>query len=95
MEINIRDSGSVYFQDSLPVGTVRLMIESSNNEQKMIDIIHKKLNRVKNFLERQNFLENFDYYLVPGGNAEDIVLMANRFFGFKYDISDFINRPIC
>ena len=95
LEINIRDSGSVYFQDSLPVGTVRLMIESSNNEQKMIDIIHKKLNRVKNFLERQNFLENFDYYLVPGGNAEDIVLMANRFFGFKYDNSDFINLPIC
>ena len=84
LEINIRDSGTVFYQDSLPVGTVRLMIESGFNEQKMVKIINQKLFRLKRFFEKQNFIGNFDYYLVPGGNAEDLVLMAKRFFGFEY-----------
>ncbi len=95
LEINIRDSGTVYFQDSLSLGTVRLMIESRNNEQKMVEIINQKLRSLKSFFKKQNFIEKFDYYLVPGGNAEDIVLMANRFFGFEYNSSDsLINLPI-
>ena len=97
LEINIRESGSVYFQDSLPLGTVRLMIESGfTNEQKMVQIIEQKLSRVKLFFKKQNFIDSFDYYLVPGGNAEDLVLMAKRFFNFDYKSSDIlINMPLC
>lgn len=97
LEINVRDSGTVYYQDSLPIGTVRLMIESGKNEQKMVEIIDKKLSGVKRFFERQNFIDNFDYYLVPGGNAEDLVLMANRFFHFngKNSSDSLIHLPIC
>ena len=89
LEINVRDSGSVFYQDSLPLGTVRLMIESGfNNEERMIEIINQKLAGVKNFFTKQKFIDKFDYYLVPGGNAEDLVLMAKRFFQFTYDKSD-------
>jgi len=97
LEINVRDSGTVYYQDSLPIGTVRLMIESGKNEQKMVEIIDKKLSGVKRFFERQNFIDKFDYYLVPGGNAEDLVLMANRFFHFngKNSSDSLIHLPIC
>ncbi len=95
LEINVRDSDSVYYQDSLPIGTVRLMIESSNDETKMIDIIDKKLSGVKRFFRKQDFIDQFDYYLVPGGNAEDLIVMANRFFHFKYKSSDpLIDLPI-
>lgn len=96
LEINVRDSDSVYYQDSLPIGTVRLMIESGKDEQKMVEIIDRKLIGLKRFFTRQNFIDKFDYYLVPGGNAEDLVLMAHRFFHFKYNPSDsLINLPIC
>ena len=53
LEINVRDKGTIYYQDSLPIGTVRLMIESNFNEDKMVGIIHNKLSRVNNFFTQQ------------------------------------------
>ena len=60
LEINIRDSGTPYFQDSLPIGTVRLMIESGFNESKMVEIIREKLSRANRILEKQTFIDKFD-----------------------------------
>jgi exopolyphosphatase/guanosine-5'-triphosphate,3'-diphosphate pyrophosphatase len=88
LEINVRDSGTVYYQDSLPIGTVRLMIESDFNDEKMVEIINKKLTSVKKFFKTQKIIDHFDYFLAPGGNAEDLALMANRFFNFNHITKD-------
>lgn len=77
LEIKVREKGVTLYQDSLPLGTVRLMIEAGGDEEKMVPLIEEKLEVVKHFFSKTPV--PLDYYLVPGGNASDLVWLATKF----------------
>ena len=73
VEISVQEKENILFQNSFKLGTIRLMILTGNNEDKMKSIIEHTLLPVKKFFMHND--KALDLFFTIGVNADDLVLL--------------------